>query len=97
MTPKPANSKRESTAGYGKSTVDLGAEPLIQGKNGLPAPFLLDYRHSFSPVTTGKLWNAGQMQTDAGQKMKSSPHCSLNEKAGAQRQNKINYPPLIYG
>jgi hypothetical protein len=89
-TARPANSQS-------KSTIDLELEPLIWGKNGLPTPFLPGYRHSFGPIMTGKLWNTGQIQTNTGQKDESFPHCSANEKAGAHRQNKINYPPLIYG
>src|ERR1700677_3126054 len=94
MTPKP---KRKSTIARPKSTVDLGFEPLIRVENDLQTPFLLGYRHSFRPITTLE-WRACKPKTGRSRpKTESCPHCSLNEKAGARRQNKINYPPLIYG
>jgi hypothetical protein len=56
----------------------------------------------FSPSHVASLTNlpgqkAGRFKPMQGKKMESCPHHSLNEKAGAQRSNKINYPPLIYG
>jgi hypothetical protein len=92
-----AHSQSKSTAGHPKSTVDLRCELLICVESGLQTPLLPGYRHSFGSITTRELWDTGQMQTDAGQKDELRPHCSLDEKAGAERRNKINYPPLIYG
>ena len=85
------------TLKYPKSTLDLRCELLICVESGLQTPLSPGLRHSFCPITTRELWDTGQMQSDAGQKSESRPHCSLNEKAGAERWNKINYPPLIYG
>ncbi|HSY42473.1 MAG TPA: hypothetical protein VK811_01090 [Candidatus Acidoferrum sp.] len=97
MTPKPAHPKRKSMISRPKSTVDLGFEPLIRVENALQTPFLPDYRHSFRPITMLE-WRACRPKAGRNRpKTESCPHCSLNEKAGARRQNKINYPPLIYG
>ena len=67
--PAPANPQPKSTAGSPKSTVDLRSQPLIWvDKRSASAPFAIR-RHSFAPITMRKLWNAGQKQTDTGQKV----------------------------
>jgi hypothetical protein len=66
---RAGNPAPKSTPGHPKSTVDLREEKLNCGKNGLQTPFLPGLRHSFRLIATRKLWDAGQMQTDTGQKM----------------------------
>jgi hypothetical protein len=68
MTSNQTNSKPKSTAGCRKSTVDLGCELLIWGKNGLPTPASPARRHSFVPITTREMKSANQKQTQTGQK-----------------------------
>src|SRR3984957_16132126 len=63
------NSQPKSTSDYSKSTVDLGLEPLIWGKNGLQTSLLPGLRPSFYPIETMELWDAGQIQTDSDQKI----------------------------
>jgi exodeoxyribonuclease VII small subunit len=68
-TPVSANPQPNSTPAYPKSTVDLPLEPLIWvDKRSANAPFAIR-RHSFTPRTMRKLWNADQKQTDTGQKV----------------------------
>jgi hypothetical protein len=69
MTTNQTNSKPKSTVGSPKSTVDLGCELLIWGKNGLQTPALPVGRHSFRPITTRQMKRANQKQTDANQKI----------------------------
>jgi hypothetical protein len=69
-TTNQSNSNLKSTVAFPKSTIDSDLEKLIWGENGLPAPLLPDLRHSFRSITTWELWDAGQMQTDAGQKFR---------------------------
>jgi exodeoxyribonuclease VII small subunit len=68
MTTNSANSNRKSTVAYPKSTVDLGLELLIWGKNGLQTSPLRDGWHSFRPIATQERERANQKPAKAGQK-----------------------------
>jgi hypothetical protein len=70
----PANPNPKSRAASPKSTVDLGLEKLIWGKNGLQTPVLVGCRQSFWPTTTRELKRANQKQTDTGQKENHADH-----------------------
>jgi hypothetical protein len=59
----------KSTMRYPKSTVDLGLEPLIWGKNTLQTPPLPCRRHPFRPITTREWKHVSQNQTKPDQKM----------------------------
>ena len=71
--PIPPNSNPKSTPGYRKSTVDLGLEPLIWGKNGLQTLSLPACRHSFCPIKTREWNRANQKPTETGQKINPLP------------------------
>jgi prephenate dehydrogenase len=69
MTTNQANPKSKSTVPSRKSTVDLGCDLLICGKNGLQTLPLPGFRHAFCPIMTGEIWSAGQKPTETSQKM----------------------------
>jgi hypothetical protein len=72
MTTNQTNPKSKSTAGYRKSTVDLGCELLTWGKNGLQTLALPACRYPFRPLMTRKPYRANQKQTEANQKINAS-------------------------
>jgi hypothetical protein len=68
MTSNQTNPNRKSTVRSTKSTVDLGFELLIWGKNGLQTPASLACRHPFRPITARKRNRANQKQTNQTKK-----------------------------
>lgn len=58
----------KSILAHPKSTVDLGLEPLIWGKNTLLKDFSLDHQHLFCPIMTRQWDYQNQKQTDSNQK-----------------------------
>jgi hypothetical protein len=70
LTRRPAISNPKSTPCYPKSTLDLGLEPLIWGKNTLKTLRLSCRRHHFSPITAREWSCQNQIKTETNQKMR---------------------------
>jgi hypothetical protein len=60
MTRQPTNPHPKSTPAYPKSTVDLGCELLIWGKNTTQTSLLLGLQHSFGSIMTRPIAKSNQ-------------------------------------
>jgi hypothetical protein len=69
MTRQPTNPRPKSTPAYPKSTVDLGCELLIWGKNTAQTGLLLGLQYSFCSIITRPIAKSNQNQTETDQKI----------------------------